>query len=157
MPYYKDSQIILFWAESTQFLIFIPIYLRSIVILSSHLRLGLPKYLFPVGLPIKVLKALLPTSILTIWHFHLNLLDLITWRNGSIIVPIHKKGDKMNCNKCRGISLLSNSYKILSNIILSRMTPYANEIRGEYQCRFRRNRSTIDHILRIMQILKKVQ
>ena len=45
-------------AESTQFLILIPISLRSIVILSSHLRLGLPKGFFPVGLP-----ALLPSSV----------------------------------------------------------------------------------------------
>ena len=37
---------------------------RSILILSSHLRLGLPKYLFPVGLPVNILKALLPSSIL---------------------------------------------------------------------------------------------
>ena len=42
------------------------------------------------------------------------------WKE-SIIVTIHKKGD-------RGLSLLSASYKILSNILLSRMTPYANEI-----------------------------
>ena len=32
--------------------------------MSSHLRLGLPNGLFPVGLPIKILKALLPSSIL---------------------------------------------------------------------------------------------
>ena len=47
------------------------------------------------------------------------------------------------------------SYKILSNILLSRMTPYANEIMGEYQCGFRRNRSTVDHIYSIRQILVK--
>ena len=34
----------------------------------------LPKGSFPVGLPVKILKALLPSSILA----HLNLLDLIT-------------------------------------------------------------------------------
>ena len=39
------------------------IALRSILILSSYLRLGLPKDLFPVGLPVKILKALLISSI----------------------------------------------------------------------------------------------
>ena len=50
---------------------------------------------------------------------------------------------------------MSTSYKILSNILLSRMTPYANEIIGEYQYGFRRNRSTVDHIFSIRQILEK--
>jgi hypothetical protein len=45
------------------------------------------------------------------------------WKE-SIIVPVHKKGDKTNCNNYRGISLLSNSYKILSNILLSWLGPY---------------------------------
>ena len=34
--------------------------------------------LFPVGLPVKILKALLPSSILATCPVHLNLLDLIT-------------------------------------------------------------------------------
>ena len=55
-----------------------PIYLRFFIILSSHLRLGLPKGLFPVGLPVKIFKALLPSSILVTCPAHLNLLDLIT-------------------------------------------------------------------------------
>ena len=42
----------------------IPISLRSILILSSHLRLDLTKGIFPVGVPVKILKALLPFSIL---------------------------------------------------------------------------------------------
>jgi hypothetical protein len=45
------------------------------------------------------------------------------WKE-SIIVSIHKKGDKTDCNIYRGISLSSTAYKILSNIFLARLTPY---------------------------------
>ena len=72
-----------------------------------------------------------------------------------IIVPIHKKGDKTDCNNYRGISLLPITYKILSNVLLSRLVPYAKEIIGDHQCGFRRNRSTVDHIFFIHQMLEK--
>jgi hypothetical protein len=76
------------------------------------------------------------------------------WKE-SIIVPIYKKGDKTDCNNYRGISLLSTSYKILSNILLSKLVPYIDEIIGDLQCGFRRNRSTTDQIFCIRQILEK--
>ena len=48
-----------------------------ILIFFSYLRLGLPKGLFPVGLPVKILKEL-PPSILATWPAHLNLQELST-------------------------------------------------------------------------------
>jgi hypothetical protein len=36
------------------------------------------------------------------------------WKE-SVVVPIHKKGDKTDCSNYRGISCLPNTYKILSN------------------------------------------
>jgi hypothetical protein len=36
----------------------------------------------------------------------------------------------------RGISLVSTAYNILSSILLSRLTPYAEEIIGDHQCGF---------------------
>jgi hypothetical protein len=50
---------------------------------------------------------------------------------------------------------MSNTYKILSKILQSRLTPYAEEITGDHQCGFRRNRSTTDHIFCNRQILEK--
>jgi hypothetical protein len=76
------------------------------------------------------------------------------WKE-SIIVPIYKKGDKTDFNNYRGISLLSTAYKILSNILLARLTPYINKIIGDHQCGFRHNRSTTDQIFDIRQILEK--
>jgi sorting nexin-29 len=75
------------------------------------------------------------------------------WKE-SITVPIYKKGDKTDYDNYRGISLLLTKYKILTNILLSRLTPYAEEIIGDYQCGFRRNSSTADHIFCIHQILE---
>jgi sorting nexin-29 len=71
------------------------------------------------------------------------------------MVPIHKKGDKIDCSNYPGISLLSTSYRILSNILLARPTPYADEIIGDHQCGFRCNRSTTDYSFYIQQILEK--
>ena len=66
------------------------------------------------------------------------------WKE-SIIVPIYKKEDKTDCNNYRGISLLPTTYKVLSNILLSRLIPYAEEVTGDHQCGFRRNRSLITY------------
>jgi hypothetical protein len=54
----------------------------------------------------------------------------------SIITSVHKTGDKTDCNDYRGLSLLSTSYKILSNILLSRLSPYIDKIIGYHQCGF---------------------
>jgi hypothetical protein len=67
--------------------------------------------------------------------------ELPDQRKESIIVPVHKKGDKTATNNYLRISLLSTSYKIVSNIILSRLSPYIDVIIGDHQCGFRRNRS----------------
>ena len=52
--------------------------------------------------------------IITIWNKE----ELPGEWTESIIVPIHKKGDKTDCNNYMGISLLPTTYKILSNILL---------------------------------------
>jgi hypothetical protein len=76
------------------------------------------------------------------------------WKE-SIIIPIYEKGDKTDCNNYRDISILSTAYKILSSILLARLTLYENEIIGDHQCGFRCNRSTMDQNFYIRQILEK--
>jgi len=49
------------------------------------------------------------------------------WKE-SIILPIYKKGDKTDCSNYKDISILPTTCKMLSNILLSILTPYAEEI-----------------------------
>jgi hypothetical protein len=95
----------------------------------------------------KILLSVIHKRINSIWNKE-ELPD--QWKE-SIILPVNKKGEKIDCNYYRGISLLSTSNNILSNIVLSR--PYIDEIIGDLQCAFRLNRSTTDQIFCIRQIL----
>jgi len=70
---------------------------------------------------------------------------------------VYKKGDKTGCSNYKGISLLPSAYKILSNILLSMLTVYAEEITGDHQCGFLRKRSATDQIFRIPQILNTLR
>jgi len=67
--------------------------------------------------------------------------------NVSTIVSIYRMGDKTDSSNYRGISFLSSTYKIFYNVLFSMLTPYAEEIIGDHQSGFRRNKSTNDHIL----------
>ena len=64
-------------AEKTRITELVPISLKLILTLSSHLRLGLPLKPLTCRFTCYILKALLASSILTILPVHLNLLDLL--------------------------------------------------------------------------------
>lgn len=75
--------------------------------------------------------------------------------NTVILCPIFKKGDPMLVSNYRGISLLDTGYKVFTSLLLERINPYATEIVGEYQCGFRKGKSTVDHIHTIRQLAEK--
>ena len=77
-----------------------------------------------------------------------------TWLEGTI-VPLHKKGDKLDCKNFRGIALLNAAYKVFARWLFNRLSPHAEEVVGEYQCGFRRDRSTTDQIFNLRLILQR--
>ena len=74
----KARHLSLYWTRSNQSMSPHPISWRSILILSSHLRLDLPSGLFPSGFPTKILYVPLLPLIRATCPTHLILLDLMT-------------------------------------------------------------------------------
>jgi hypothetical protein len=58
----------------------------------------------------EILRSKIHKPINSIWNKE----ELSYQWKESIIVSVHKKGDKTGCSNYQGISLLSTSYKILS-------------------------------------------
>ena len=98
--------------------------------LKSHKLAGIDQ------IPEKLIKAgnrTIHNEIHTLIIFISNKEELPEEWKELIIVPIYKKGNKTECSNYIGTLLLSTTYKILSNILLSRLTPYAEEIIGDDQ------------------------
>nr|XP_042906426.1 uncharacterized protein LOC122270970 [Parasteatoda tepidariorum] len=114
----------------------------------------------PDCIPSELLKTGEPQFIDAIHKLLIEIWDTenipIEWEEGSIC-PIFKKGDQLECRNYRGITLLNTAYKIFSNILFKRLQPFADKAVGNYQCGFRPQRSTIDQIHTLRQILEKTK
>ena len=66
------------WASQIQSIYPHPTSCRSVLILSTHLHVGLPSGLFPSGFPTKILHTTISTPIRATCPAHLILLDFIT-------------------------------------------------------------------------------
>jgi len=62
---------------------------------------------------------------------------------------------KTDCSNYRGIPIFQTTYKILSSVLLLKLTPYADEIIGDHHLGFRRGRSTTDRIFCVDKYLVK--
>jgi hypothetical protein len=80
----------------------------------------------------ETLLSVIHTLINSIWYKE----KLPGQRRASIIVQIHKKCDKTDCNNYCGISLLSTSYNILLSTLFQKLGPYIDEIIGYHQWGF---------------------
>ena len=81
--------------------------------------------------------------------------QLLNQWNKGIICPFYKKGDRLNCKNYKPITLLNVAYKIFAIILNQRPADFTEAILGDFQSGFRPNRSTIDNIFMVRQIIKK--
>ena len=68
-----------------------------------------------------------------------------------------KDANGMECSNYRGVSLLNTAHKTLPNVLFSSISPFAENIIENYQCGFRKTKSTTNQIFRLRQILEKAK
>ncbi|KER22108.1 hypothetical protein T265_09726 [Opisthorchis viverrini] len=73
----------------------------------------------------------------------------------STVIPIFKKGARTLCDNHHVISLLAVASKVLSGLILRRLTEHRERQIRENQAGFRPARGCIDHIFTLRQILEQ--
>ena len=78
----------------------------------------------------------------SVWHHERVPLE---WRE-SVIIPIYKKGDRSSCENHRGISLVNVASKLLTGILLRRLSNARESCTRENQAGFRPGRGCVDHI-----------
>jgi hypothetical protein len=71
----------------------------------------------------RIIRSEIHKLIISIWNRQ-------KFPEESIIVPNYKKDDKTDCNKYINFFFLPTTYKTLSTILLSRLTPFTEEIIG---------------------------
>ena len=73
----------------------------------------------------------------------------------SVVIPIHKKGDKKKCNNYRGISLISVPGKVYAKCLEKKCREIVEPKLTDAQCGFRPGRSTMDQIFALQQVFEK--
>ena len=78
------------------------------------------------------------------------------WLN-HLIVPLHKRGSRSECDNYRGIALLSIPSKVFTRVILNRIKPRAEALLRENQCGFHKGRGCTDQLFSLRVLMEKAR
>ena len=77
------------------------------------------------------------------------------WKKG-LIVKIPKRGDLKECKNWRGVTLLPVASKVMGRIIIERIQNGVDHVLRKEQAGFRKNKSTVDQIFILRNIIEQV-
>ncbi len=91
-------------------------------------------------------------------------IDNVAWKAGSVpedwrkalVIPVHRKGSKMQCTNYRGISLLSIPGKVYARILDYKVRDITETKVLEKQGAFRKKRSFVDQMFTVRQLGEKI-
>jgi len=78
------------------------------------------------------------------------------WKR-SVFIPILKKGNAKECSNYHIIALISQTTKVMLNILQARLQQYMNHELLDVQAGFRKGRGTRDEIVNIHWIIEKAR
>jgi hypothetical protein len=78
------------------------------------------------------------------------------WEIGLLSI-LPKKGDLSNPGNYRGIMMLEVAYKIVANILLTKLKPIKESVQLDHECQngFRKLRGCVDSIFTLKQLIRK--
>ena len=88
----------------------------------------------------------------------------VAWKAGSVpedwrkflVIPVHKKGSKVQCTNCCGISLLSIPGKVYARILDNKVRGITEAKILEEQGAFRKQKSCVDQMFTVRQLGEKI-
>ena len=75
--------------------------------------------------------------------------------NISELVPIYKKGQTVECDNYRGLTMLSHGYKLLMRILYNRISPNIIKVLPKTQAAYQSQRGTVEQIQSVQQVIEK--
>ena len=76
---------------------------------------------------------------------------------GSVFIPILKKGNAKECSNYHKIALILNASKVMLKILQARLQQYVNRELADVQAGFRKGRATRDQIANICWVIEKAR
>jgi len=76
------------------------------------------------------------------------------WKGG-IVIPLYKKGDRMDLNNYRGITLMDVVGKLFGKIVNNRLEAWYRDLLAEEQAGFRKGRGCVDQGYTLAQVVLK--